>query len=206
MVCRWAGGPRARAGTRAGRGRSGAPGGAAAAAPGRRGRRPRRSRGAGAPCARAPRERGARRGPGAAPPEARGTRTAASACTTPPSCRWSLAPGPRPRPPQAPPAPGPHLRPPPSDLGKQCAAVSTHCGAMSEPPHTCSPRCWMLACHGHCPTRASRPPTIRLDTWGCPQAEGDKGDSREGRGWGWGGSRLRGGWGQGDAGPRAQAL
>lgn len=58
----------------------------------------------------------------------------------------------------------------PADLGKQCAAVSTHCGAMSEPPHTCVPRCWMLACHGHSPARASRPPTIRLDTRGCPQA------------------------------------
>lgn len=70
--------------------------------------------------------------------------------------------------------------PQPADLGKQCAAVSTHWGAMSEPPHTCAPRCWMLACHGHCPSRASRPPTIRLDTWGCPQAAGDKADAREG--------------------------
>lgn len=38
----------------------------------------------------------------------------------------------------------------------------------------------MLACHGHCPSRASRPPTIRLDTWGCPQAAGDNADAREG--------------------------
>lgn len=50
-----------------------------------------------------------------------------------------------------------------ADLGKQCAAVSTHWRAMSEPPHTCTPRCWMLACHGHSPARASWPPTIRLD-------------------------------------------
>ena len=98
---------------------------------------------------------------------------------------WPLtAPDPRPSLGLAPPAPAwqtstrsPRGRGPslggvrlPADLGKQCAAVSTHCGAMSEPPHTCAPRCWMLACHGHSPALASRPPTIRLDTRGCPQA------------------------------------
>lgn len=97
------------------------------------------------------------------------------------SSTWSSTPSSPPRPQRLCQAtPGPpralaslHTPPGPpvsADLGKQCAAVSTHWGAMSDLPHTCAPRCWMLACHGHSPSRASRPPTIPLDTRGCPQA------------------------------------
>lgn len=87
MVCRAAGGRRARPGRRAGRERSGAPGDTAAAVPGHRGPRPRSSPGAAAPVARAPRACRARWGPGAAPPGAappgaRGTQLAVPSCKT----------------------------------------------------------------------------------------------------------------------------
>ena len=88
-----------------------------------------------------------------------------------------------------------------ANLGKQCAAVSTHWGATREPPHTCVPRCWMLACHGHSPARASRPPTIRLATRGCPQPAEGKGDAGVGRGGGAGWGETQG-HGQGGIGSR----
>lgn len=192
-----AGGHRAPAGRQAGLGCLGALGGAAAAAPGRRGPGPRGNPGAAAPFAQAPREREARQDPGASPRGARGTRSAAPDCVKGTEL-LTAAPPPRPTGPQSPPTHGSSHRPRasarwcptfpgpcspdttvsplpepgalPADLRKQCAAVSTHWGAMSEPPHTCAPRCWMLACQGHSPAPASWPPTIRLDTRGCPQA------------------------------------
>ena len=46
--------------------------------------------------------------------------------------------------------------------GKQCAALSSHRGAMSAPPQTWRPWKETLLCHGHCPERDAEPPTMRL--------------------------------------------
>ena len=53
--------------------------------------------------------------------------------------------------------------PKPAHFGKQWAAESTQSAAMMEPPHTCPLLpCWMSTCHGHAPSTASLPPTMRF--------------------------------------------
>lgn len=54
-------------------------------------------------------------------------------------------------------------------LEKQCAAVRTHRSVMRLPPQKWLPFRWMLTCHGHSPSKASFPPTIRFSIRGCPQ-------------------------------------
>jgi len=55
--------------------------------------------------------------------------------------------------------------PPYPGVMKQWAAVSTHCGLMSDPPQTCAmpPMMgfWMLTIQGQAPSWASVPPTTR---------------------------------------------
>lgn len=46
-------------------------------------------------------------------------------------------------------------------LCMQCAAVTTQCGASTEPPHVCREPRATLACHGQRPGATACPPTIR---------------------------------------------
>lgn len=57
-------------------------------------------------------------------------------------------------------------------LGKQWAAVRTHCVLTREPPQKCLPLRCRLACQGHAPAGAFVPPTILLFRGASPQTKG----------------------------------
>lgn len=70
--------------------------------------------------------------------------------------------------------PGAHTCALPEDTHwwKQWAAVSTQSSAIREPPHTCSPFSLRLTCHGHWPSWASCPDTMRPVIRGRPHTAG----------------------------------
>lgn len=68
-------------------------------------------------------------------------------------------------------------------LEKQCAAVRTHRSVMRLPPQKWLPFRWMLTCHGHSPSKASCPPTIRFSILGRPQTRGTQPGQHSLGGW-----------------------
>lgn len=54
-------------------------------------------------------------------------------------------------------------------LGKQCAAERTQFLEIMDPPQTWPfLTVWMSTCHGHAPSDASTPPTMRFASGGLP--------------------------------------